>query len=51
MDDLRQHNIELAEGMRMTLYMEDIEADGVVAYSEAEACWVAIIDWNAIRDI
>ncbi len=56
--DLERQGIELREGLRLTLYTDDANdeghpdkllADGVVQYNEAEKCWVATIDWSAIR--
>ena len=44
--------------MALTLYTDDADdagkpdellADGVVQYNEQEKCWVAAIDWQAIR--
>lgn len=55
---LEQQGIELREGMALTLYTDDANdegrpdemlAEGVVHYHEAEKCWVAAIDWNALR--
>ena len=56
--DLTQQQIQLSEGLLLTLYSDDVNeqgqldellVDGVVAYSEEEHCWVATIDWAAIR--
>jgi hypothetical protein len=56
--DLERQGIELREGMALTLYSDDAKdngepdelfAEGVVHYDEAANCWVAAIDWNAIR--
>ena len=56
--DLERQGLELREGMTVTLYTDDANdngqrdellADGVVHYDAAENCWVATIDWNAIR--
>jgi hypothetical protein len=56
--DLEQQGIELRNGMTLTFYTDDandegqpdeLQAEGVVQYSEAENCWVATINWNAIR--
>ncbi len=35
----------------MTLYGEDLEVDGVVEFSEEEKIWVAVIDWDQIREV
>jgi hypothetical protein len=56
--DLERQQIHLREGMALTLYTDDADdagqpdellADGVVQYNEQEKCWVAAIDWQAIR--
>jgi hypothetical protein len=56
--DLERHGIELREGMNLTLYTDDANdngqpdellAEGIVQYNEAEMCWVARIDWQAVR--
>jgi hypothetical protein len=57
-EDLAQQGITLREGMLLTLYSDDLDANGqydellvngVVSFSEEEHCWVAAIDWSAIR--
>jgi hypothetical protein len=56
--DLERQAVELREGMALTLYTDDatddgqsdeLLADGVVHFNQAENCWVATIDWQAIR--
>jgi hypothetical protein len=56
--DLKRQAIELREGMLLTLYTDDATADGepdellaesVVHFNESEGCWVAAINWKAIR--
>jgi hypothetical protein len=56
--DLERQGIELREGTTLTLYSDDANdegqpdellADAVVHYNQAEQCWVAAIDWQAIR--
>jgi hypothetical protein len=49
-EDLAQQMIVLRDGLSLTLYSEDLEVEGVVQYSTDENVWVAVIDWNAIRD-
>lgn len=49
-EDLAKQQISLEEGQLLTLYSEDLEVDGVVRYSEEEKMWVAVIDWDAIRE-
>lgn len=57
-EDLARAQIELREGLVLTIYSDDsnnegahdkLLADGVVTFSEEEDCWVATIDWSAIR--
>ncbi len=43
--------IFLEEGQSPILYSEDLEVDGVVRYSKKENLWVAVIDWDAIREV
>ena len=58
MEDLSQQQVELREGLVLSLYSDDLDGDGrldellvdgVVSFSEEEHCWVASIDWAAIR--
>jgi hypothetical protein len=57
-EDLARRGITLRDGMLLTLYSDDLDAngqldellvDGVVSFSEEEHCWVAAIDWSAIH--
>jgi hypothetical protein len=57
-EDLSQQQVELREGLILTLYSDDLDdkdqldelrVDGVVSFSQEEHCWVAAIDWAAIR--
>ncbi len=48
--DLSEQRIALEEGLYLTLYSEDLEVDGRVHFSTDENIWVAVIDWNAIRE-
>jgi hypothetical protein len=57
-EDLSRQRIELREGLTLTLYSDDSDeagrldrlfVDGLVSFSEEEDCWVAAIDWSAIR--
>jgi hypothetical protein len=56
--DLQLQEIELREGLVLTLYTDDasdegqpdeMQVEGLVHYNEQEKCWVAEIDWSAIR--
>jgi hypothetical protein len=49
--DLARQRIVLRDGLWLTVYSEDVEADGRVQYSAEENLWVAVIDWNAIREV
>jgi hypothetical protein len=48
-EDLARQQIPLQDGQLLTLYSEDLEAEGQVRYSPEEKVWVALIDWDAIR--
>lgn len=48
-EDLASYKVLLKEGQNFVLYSEDLEADGVIEYSTEESIWVAVIDWNKIR--
>jgi len=50
-EDLACQQVSLREGQLLVLYSEDLEVDGVVQYSEEENLWVAVIDWDAIREV
>ena len=50
-EDLARQQPELEDGQRLTLYSEDLEVDGIVRFSEDEKVWVAVIDWNQIRQV
>ncbi|GAP95756.1 hypothetical protein [Leptolyngbya sp. NIES-2104] len=50
-EDLARQQAELENGQPLTLYSEDLEVDGVVQFSEEEKVWVAVIDWNQIRQV
>jgi hypothetical protein len=49
--DLQRQRLSLAEGMRLTLYMDDVECAGLVTFSEEENLWVAVIDWDEVKDL
>ncbi|MES1023912.1 hypothetical protein ABN584_13545 [Gloeocapsa sp. BRSZ] len=48
--DLAKQKIHLQNDQRLTLCSEDLEVDGVVQYSIEEHLWVAVIDWDKIRE-
>jgi hypothetical protein len=49
-EDLARQQISLRDGQPFVLYSEDLEVEGIVRYSEEEHLWVAVIDWDAIRE-
>ena len=58
LEDLADRGIELKEGMSLTFYTDDVDdqgqpdellVEGTTHYNEDEGCWVASIDWSAIR--
>ena len=49
-EDLARQKIRLSDGLQLVLYSEDLEADGVVQYSSEENVWVAVINWDEIRE-
>lgn len=50
-EDLATLGLRLQPGLRLRVYSDDLEADGVVEYSEEEHLWVAAIDWQAIETV
>jgi len=50
-EDLARQQIVLRDGVRLTLYSEELAVQGVVEYSTDEHLWVAVIEWHAIKDI
>lgn len=51
LSDLACQKITLRDSQHLILYSEELEVDGIVQYSDEEGLWVAIIDWNAIREV
>lgn len=49
-EDLARQQIVLRDGLLLTLYSEELEVEGRVQYSTEENLWVAVIDWDAIRE-
>ena len=49
--DLSRQHVILEEGLDLILYSEDLEVDGRVQFSTDENIWVAVIDWNTIREV
>ena len=58
LQDLAHHGLQLHDGLVLTFYSDDaddhgqpdeLRVEGVVHYDPAGQCWVATIDWAAIR--
>ena len=58
LQDLEHHGLQLHEGLVLTFYSDDaddhgqpdeLHAEGVVHYDADGPCWVATINWAAIR--
>ena len=47
-EDISRTGIRLAEGLRLVVYSEDVEAEASVTFSKDENLWVAVIDWDKI---
>jgi hypothetical protein len=47
--DLADKRIILEEGLHLTLSDDELEVEGQVHFGEEEHLWVAVIDWDAIR--
>lgn len=49
--DLAEQKLNLEPGLRVILYDGDeLEADGEVQFSADENIWVAVIEWNQVRE-
>ena len=58
LEEVANQGIELKEGMSLIFYTDDVDdqgqsdellAEGSIHYNENEHCWVASIDWSALR--
>ena len=49
--DIKRQKIVLQDGQPLIIYSEELEAAGVVHYSEEEKLWTAMIDWSAIQEV
>lgn len=47
--DLDAKRITLRDGLLLILSDEELEVEGEVHFAEDEQLWVAVIDWDAIR--
>ena len=57
-EDLSRQQVELREGLMLTLYSDDLDdkgrldemlVDGVVSFSAEDHYWVAAVNWSAFR--
>lgn len=48
-EDLSRQGVLLREGLQLVLHDEELEAEGEVHFSSAESAWVAIINWQMVR--
>jgi len=48
-EDLSRQGVLLHEGLQLVLHDEELEADGEIHFSSAENAWVAIINWQMVR--
>jgi len=57
-EDLERLGVTLREGLELTFYTDDANdqgeaddllVDGVVEYDRANQCWVAKVDWSAVK--
>jgi hypothetical protein len=58
LEDLKHQGIQLEEGLVLTFYSDDaddqgrpdeLRVEGEVHYDAGERCWVAVVDWSALR--
>lgn len=49
--DLNQLGIVLREGIELTLYSFELEADGMATHSTEEGLWVAEFNWDNVREL
>ena len=49
--DIKRQKIVLQDGQSLIIYSEELEAAGVVHYSEEEKLWTIVIDWSAIQEV
>ena len=47
--DLSEQGVQLREGLELVVYGEELEVPGLARFSGDEHGWVAVIDWDAIR--
>jgi hypothetical protein len=48
-EDLSRQGVQLREGLELALHDEELEADGEAHFSAEEQIWVAIINWQQVR--
>lgn len=57
-EDVARLGVQLRDGLMVTFYTDDADdegradellVEGIVRFNEDERCWVAEVDWNAVR--
>jgi hypothetical protein len=51
LEDLTRQGIRLEESMPIVVHDEELEADARAQFSTEEQIWVAVIDWNQVRQM
>jgi len=49
--DVNRQGIRLEDGLELTIADDDLEAEGIVRFSEEEGLWVVEVKWSAVRDL
>jgi hypothetical protein len=58
LEDLARQQVRLVEGTPLLLYTDDgddegrpieLQLEGSATYSQPERCWVAVVNWDAVR--
>ena len=49
--DLSKQCITLQEDLQLIFYSEELEVNGQVQFSDEENIWVAVINWDSIREV
>jgi hypothetical protein len=48
-EDLSRQGVQLREGLQLILHDEELEADGEARFSSEEQIWVAVVNWQLVR--
>ncbi len=47
-EDLARQRVTLKDGLRLTIYSEELEVEGTIQFSDEENIWVAVFDWDSV---